>query len=498
MKNKHLPTLRFVAAVNRQMRVLTLTLTLASLLVFLWTGTQSIQAQSLDDYLLQAEENNPGLKAAYARYQATAEQVNQASLPNPELQVGAFIRPMERFMGNQTADFRLMQMFPWFGMLSTQKEEAYHMGQADYQLFLEEKNRLFFEVKSTWNSLLLLQGEQQLAQENLEYLMKYETLALMQYQAGNLIALPSTSFRPANDTKATSSTGQMSSMGGATQTPMQGSPSSSSGMSALPMVGNSSGLTAILQIRLQIKELESTLQQLVANKEVLRYQFKQLLNQPMEANLVLPTAWEKAELTLAKQDYLDKIKESNPMLGMYASEQMAYTQQAKMAKLEGKPMVGAGVNLMTFTPRIENGMRMGSGDDMVMPMVTLNLPIYRKKIASKIKQADYLKNGAAMQQEETANQLTLQWATAFRDWEESERLLSLYEAQVALVEQQLSVMETTYSSGALSLSEVIQTQQLLLDYRRKKLNALYQQHQSLAQLDALHSPSPSLSNPNQP
>ena len=495
MKNKHLLTLRFVAAVNRKTRVLALTL--ASLLVFLWTGTQSIQAQSLDDYLLQAAENNPGLKAAYARYQATAEQVNQASLPDPELQVGAFIRPMERFMGNQTADFRLMQMFPWFGMLSTQKEEAYHMGQADYQLFLEEKNRLFFEVKSTWNSLLLLQGEQQLAQENLEYLIKYETLALMQYQAGNSIALPSTSFRPANDTQATSSTSQMSSMGGATPTPMQGSASSSSSMSALPMAGNSSGLTAILQIRLQIKELESTLQQLAANKEVLRYQFQQLLNRPMEADLVLPSTWEKAQLTLAKQDYLDKIKESNPMLGMYASEQMAFTQQAKMAKLEGKPMLGAGVNYMAFTSRLESGMPMG-GEDMVMPMVTLSLPIYRKKISSKIKEADFLKNGAAMQQEETSNQLTLQWANAFRDWEESERLLTLYDAQVALVEQQLSVMETTYSVGNLSLSEVIQTQQLLLDYRRKKLNALYQQHQSLAQLDALHSPSPSPSNPNKP
>ena len=175
------------------------------------------------------------------------------------------------------------------------------------------------------------------------------------------------------------------------------------------------------------------------------------------------------------------------MLGMFASEQMAFTQQAKMAKLEGKPMLGAGVNYMAFTSRLENGMHMG-GEDMVMPMVTLSLPIYRKKISSKIKQADYLKNGAAMQQEETTNQLTLQWASAFRDWEESERLLNLYEAQVALVEQQLQVMETTFAGGNLSLAEVLQTQQLLLDYRSKKLNALYQQHQSLAQLDALHSP----------
>ena len=488
MKNKHIPISQFFAPGSKQMR--DFILPLACLLLFLWTGSQTLRAQTLEDYLLQAAENNPGLKAAYARYQAKAEQVNQASLPDPELQVGAFIRPMERFMGNQTADFRLMQMFPWFGMLSTQKEEAYHMGQADYQLFLEEKNRLFLEVKSTWNKLLLLQGEQQLAQENLDYLLKFETLALMQYQAGNSISLPSTSFRPAKDTKVGSSTSPMSGMGGAIPSPMQGAASSSSGMSPLPMAGSSSGLTAILQIRLQIKELESTLLQLEANKEVLRYQFQQLLNRPMEVDLVLPTTWERAQLPLAKQDYLEKIKESNPMLGMYASEQMAYTQQAKMAKLEGKPMLGAGVNLMTFTPRIENGMRMGSGEDMVMPMVTLSLPIYRKKISSKIKQADYLKNGAAMQQEETANQLTLQWANAFRDWEESERLLNLYEAQVALVEQQLQVMETTYAGGNLALAEVLQTQQLLLDYRSKKLNALYQQHQSLAQLDALHSPSP--------
>jgi len=477
------------------MRVLTLTL--ASLLLFLWSGTQSIQAQTLEDYLLQAAENNPGLKAAYARYQATAEQVNQASLPNPELQAGAFIRPMERFMGNQTADFRLMQMFPWFGMLSTQKEEAYHMGQADYQLFLEEKNRLFFEVKSTWNKLLLLQGEQQLAQENLEYLMKYESLALMQYQVGNSIVLPSNSFRQANTSSSPANSSQMSGMGGSSSTTAQGASTPSSAMSAVPMVGSSTGLTAILQIRLQIKELESILQQLVANKEVIQYQFQQLLNRPMEANLVLPAVWEKAQLTLAKQDYLENIKESNPMLAMYASEQMAFTQQAKMAKLEGKPMLGAGVNYMTFTSRLESGMPMG-GQDMVMPMVTMSLPIYRKKIASKIKQADYLKNGAMMQQEEMANQLTLQWASAFRDWEESERMLSLYDAQVALVEQQLQVMETTYSSGNLSLSEVIQIQQLLLDYRRKKLNTLYQQHQSLAELDALLSPSPSPSNPNKP
>jgi len=106
----------------------------------------SLKAQTLDDYLIQAAENNPGLKASYARYQATAERVNQPGLPDPELQAGFFFEPMERYMGNQTADFRLMQMFPWFGMIGTQKEEANQMAKAQYQLFLEEKNQLFFQV----------------------------------------------------------------------------------------------------------------------------------------------------------------------------------------------------------------------------------------------------------------------------------------------------------------------------------------------------------------
>ena len=124
----------------------------------LWLSPNQTAAQSLEAYLLEAEKNNPGLQAAYARYQAASEQVNQVSLPNPELQAGFFLRPMERFMGTQTADTRLMQEFPWFGMLRTQKEEAYLMGQVAYFQYLEEKNQLLLQLRSSWQELMLLQG----------------------------------------------------------------------------------------------------------------------------------------------------------------------------------------------------------------------------------------------------------------------------------------------------------------------------------------------------
>jgi outer membrane protein TolC len=250
-----------------------------------------------------------------------------------------------------------------------------------------------------------------------------------------------------------------------------------------------SGMNAVLQIRLQVKELETRLQQLQANSELLRIQFNQELGRPLSAAVQLPEIWEQPILLLEKQEYLDKILQNHPMLSMYASENLALAQQGKMAKLEGKPMIGAGVNYMPLKPRIDKGMSMG-GDDMVMPMVSLSLPIYRKKIAAKIKEVELLQGATTLNQQETENDLSLAWATAFRDWEDSNRKLTLYSEQVSLIQQQIQLLETSFTTGSVSLQELLQTQQLLLDYQEKQLIAQYQGHQSLSRLEALYSTTP--------
>jgi outer membrane protein TolC len=469
----------------------TLLLSFLGMLVGLWLTPNLADAQSLEEYLKEATSTNPGLKASYERFQAASERVNQVSLPDPEFQVGVFLRPMERFMGVQTADTRLMQEFPWFGMLRTQKEEAYQMAQVAYFEYLEEKNQLLLEVRSTWQELMLLQGQSQLTQANLEYLKKYEDLALLQYSAGSSPTSTPTTFLNPRSTQATAS-----STGGSLMAQMGGSNSASSSpttmtasMPRTTMNAGISGMSTVLQIRLQVKELEARLQQLQANSELLRIQFNQVLGRPMTTAIQLPETWEPPALLLEKQEYLDKILQNHPMLSIYASENLALAQQGKMAKLEGKPMLGAGVNYMTFTPRIENGMPMG-GDNMVMPMVSLSLPIYRKKIAAKIKEVEFLQGATTLKQQETQNDLSLSWAAAFRDWEDSKRQLTLYSEQVALIQQQIQLLETSFTTGSVSLQELLQTRQLLLEYEEKQLLAQYQGHQSLARLEALFSTTP--------
>ncbi|TDQ18951.1 outer membrane efflux protein [Algoriphagus boseongensis] len=466
---------------------------LGGLLILLFS--LSLQAQTLDDYIIQAAENNPGLKASYARYEAAMERINQPGLPDPELQAGFFFRPMERFMGNQQADIRLMQMFPWFGMISTQKEEANYMAQAQYQLFLEEKNQLLYQVKSTWYEMIRLNEEVRISQENLEFLKKYERLALIKYQAaagGSSSSSSSPMSSSSNSSMSSTSSGGsgMASMSGGntSSSAMSQTTSPSTSMSSGGMSTSGSSMSDILQIRISIKELENTIAQQIADLEPLQIKFNQLLNREISEEIMLPTGFVPIQLDAEKLTVLDSIQANNPMLAMYDSEFSAYEQQAKMAKLDGRPMLGAGVNYMPFTSREENGMMMG-GRDMVMPMVSLSLPIYRKKINSRVKEAELLQEATVLEKEKIKNLLAMEWANAYRDWENAERKIQLYGEQRDLTNQNLNLLITAYSADGRDFEEILRAQQQLLNYQLLEISAINMQHQSLAKLEMLSSSS---------
>lgn len=276
----------------------------------------------------------------------------------------------------------------------------------------------------------------------------------------------------------------MNTMGAGTSPMTPTSPASMSGGGMVPSSG--SGMSDVLQIRIEMKELESNLAQLQANIEPLQIKFNQLLNREIHEEIQLADVLSPAKLNEEKLGILDSIKSNNPMLAMYDSEMSAYEQQAKMAKLDGRPMLGAGLNYMPFKPRIEDGMMMG-GENMVMPMVTMTLPIYRKKTNAKIQEAEYLKEVTSLTRQKTENLLTMEWANAFRDWEDAERKIELYTEQVKLVDQTINLLLTAYSSGGRDFTEVLRARQLLLDYQLKRLNAINQQYQSLAMLEMLAS-----------
>ncbi len=466
-----------------------------AIIFLLLLGVQSTSfSQSLDEYLKVAAENNPEVKAYFNEYLAALEKVPQVgSLPDPELSMGFFIQPMERFMGNQQADIQLMQMFPWFGMLKTQKDEASKMALAQYELFQDAKYRLFYQVKNTWYQLYRLEEEIRTTEENFDILKQYERLALIRFQSAGIgtgSSSSSTSMQGSSNMNSGSSTSSASSMGGMSGGMTSGTSGKSSSKggssmgSAPSMSGGESGMSDVLRVRIQIKELENTLALLEDSRLPIKAEFNQLLNRNINEDVIIADSLSGSAVSWERQALLDSITQNNPMLKMLDAEEEAYEAQKKMARLEGRPMLGAGVNYMPFSPRTENGMPMG-GNDMVMPMVRLTIPIYRKKYNALQKEAELKQLAVQQRRENTVNQLTTRWSTALRDLDDANRRTKLYREQTDLARQTLNLLMTSYATDGRDFEEVLRIQQQLLDYQLRLITSIVDQHITIAILENL-------------
>jgi len=463
-----------------------------AIIFLLILGFQGIGfSQSLDDYLKVAAQNNPELKAYFNEYLAALEKVPQVgALPDPELSIGFFIKPMERFMGNQQADIQLMQMFPWFGMLKTRKDEASQMARAQYEVFQDTKNRLFYQVKKTWYQLYRLEEEIRITKENLDILQQLERLALIRFQSAAGTGTGAINMQEPsnmNSGSLTSSTSSMGAMSGGRYSGTLGKGSSKGGssMGAAPSMNEGRfGMSDVLRIRIQIKELESTLAFLEDSRLPLKAEFNQLLNRSITEEVIIADSLSGSVIAWHRQALLDSITQNNPMLKMLDAEEGAYEAQKKMARLEGRPMLGAGVNYMPFRPRTENGMPMG-GNDMVMPMIRLTIPIYHKKYNALQKEAELRQLAVQQRRENTVNQLTTQWLTALRDLDDANRKAKLYREQAGLARQALNLLMTSYATEGRDFEEVLRVQQQLLDYQLKLIASIVDQHITIALLENL-------------
>jgi outer membrane protein TolC len=476
-----------------------LMLKIISILFLLISTIFQTEAQSLDQYLEEATENNPGIQSSFKQYQASLERTNQVSLDNPQLNIGVFTRPMELLMGNQRAEASVMQMFPWFGMLKTQKDEATLMAEARYEEFRQQRNVLLYQVKETYFQLQQLQNTIDITASNLEILKSLEELAIIRYQGGNTSeAVSSVSAavrRPVLSSQQSAGDDGMGMAGAVSSSSSRTSSSGASSMSSMGSGGGSGKLTDVLRLQVQIKALESDLNQMEVDKRPLIAKFNQLLgrerNELVNVEQMLSTekelGWDIA--------FLEEILETNPMLLMLEKEGLAFQKQGEMAKLEGKPMFGFGLNYMMFSPRPEMGvpggmngmdyMPAGMGNNMVMPMATVSLPIYRKKYKAMEAESKIYWEANEMQKEDLQRNLETEFESILASIQDANRKIKLLEEQIELTEQTLELSVTSYATEGSSFEEILSIQRELLDFRLNLLNTKIEREIQFAKLETL-------------
>ena len=384
-------------------------------------------AQSLDEYFKIAAENNPGLQAKYKSFEAAMERVAQvSSLPDPNLSFGYFISPVETRVGPQRARFSLTQMFPWFGTLKAQEDVATLMAEAKYQEFLDARNKLLYQVAAAYYPLYELKRLVEIENENISILSSYKDIASVKFQNGK------------------------------------------------------GAMVDVLRVDIMLKDAATNLSILEQKKKPLETRFNTLLNRQEDETIIVQDSLYVENLPLTYRR--DSLLTSNPLLDELDLKIKASEAQELAATKQGMPKIGVGLDYVIVGQRTDMSVP-DNGQDVLMPMVTMSLPIFRGKYKAAQKEAQLMQESYALQKEDAVNRLTSTYEMIWFEIQKQLDQIILYEEQIITSQQSLNLLFTAYGNSGKDFEEVLRMQQQILKYQKMKATALSDYNIAIAELD---------------
>lgn len=405
-------------------------LALGLLLVLLAIPVHAQDSATLSHYLQQAAQRNSALQAHFNQYYAALEEVPQAGgLPDPQILLGYFIQPVETRTGSRTFDVQLRQAFPWFGSRAARRQVATQQAKAQFQAFLQEKNNLFYAVKKEYYQLQYLQKAITLSQEQQK---------LLQQSAGVL--------------REKLKTGR-----------------------------NSSADLLLLQIAL--KQEITRRENLQAEQNAVQAQLNALLNKTPGTHLPVKDSPRLPDTTVPKYT-ADSSLNNNPQLQKIKKEALALKAQESVVQKKGLPNFIIGLNYGLIEPRSTENLQ-NNGRDVLLPLVGVSLPLYRKKYRAEQKEVAYRLKSLNHSRQDLKQQLYAQYEEAQQQWHSARRNYEMYNELISKAQQGLRIVQQTFQSDRADYREVLEWQEELLQYQLRQSKALREWRTAQAQMEKL-------------
>ncbi|MFD1062022.1 TolC family protein [Winogradskyella litorisediminis] len=375
----------------------------------------SAQSQELETLIDVALNNNPDIQKFELQYKRASEKVNEVNtIPNTEFGVGYFVSEPETRTGAQRFKVSAKQMLPWFGTITSRENYISSFADAKYEDIVIAKRRLMASVSQSYYNLYANKAKQKVLTENIKLLEAYETLALTSVEVGKA--------------------------------------------------------SAVDVLRLQMRQNE--MQQL---KDVLSQQFlaeqtnlNNLLNRENDVvvtvvdNLMMPS--EDFEITTENLAL-------HPELLKYDKLFQSIEQSELLNQKESSPMIGFGLDYINVSERPDMNFS-DNGKDIVMPMVSLSIPIFNKKYESQTKQNELQQEEITAQKQERLNTLETLLSKAI-----NERISARisYETQIKNLKQAKDaedILIKSYETGTIDFNDVLDIQELQLKFQMNQIESV--------------------------
>jgi len=424
----------------------------------------------LSDYLAYAALNNPGLEAVFNQYKAALQRVPQVrALPDPRFTYRYFIQEIETRVGPQRQAFRLAQTFPWLAKLKAKgniaQEEA-NIVRARYQ---EAKLELFYKTTRAFAEYYYLANAVEIVRKNRDLIKYLEQVARARY----------TTAQAAH--------------------------------------------ADVIRAQVQLGKLDDQLQQLIDLRGPMVAELNAVMNRPINQQLPWPRRLPADEIDISDEKILSLYRQQNPKLKALAHQVSREKHSMELAKTAYFPditlsadyidvsdavrMPGQGLGA-PFAQRSLTRLAGGAGDlldvatiprsflpgpapsdsgkDAWMVGISLNLPIWYDKYRAGEREALLRYYAALHAKAEADNRLAAKIRLAIYQFRDAKRRIDLYgQTLIPKAQEALKSIEAAFRVGSTTFLDLIEAEQILLEFQLARQRALADRTQRLAELDML-------------
>ena len=372
-------------------------------------------AQELQSLISESLLNSPKIKKFELQYRIASEKVNEVNtLPNTDFGVGYFVSEPETRTGAQRFKVSIKQRLPWFGSITARENYINSLAFTKYEDITIAKRKLIVSVSKSYYKLATNTAKKAILNNNIKLLKTYEILALKSVEVGK------------------------------------------------------ASVVDVLLLQIRTNEIQ----------QLIRFLEQQYISEQTNFNKLLNRDKDTAINTLNALDIPSVDFEMNPEKLVFHPELLKYDklyQSIEKSELlnqkENKPTIGFGLDYVNVSNRTDLNFS-DNGKDILMPMLSISIPIFNTTYKSKTKQNELQQQEFLVQKQDRLNALEVLLDNAINN-----RVFARvsYETQVKNLKQAKNAEEIlvkNYETGMIDFKEILDIQELQLKFEMNVIESV--------------------------
>lgn len=379
-----------------------------SLLVF-----HSMSGQELEILINEALTNNPEIQKFDLKYKVASEKVKEVnSLPNTEFNFGIMAVAPEMDMPMERFNISVMQMLPWFGTITARENYASSLADAQFIDITIAKRKLVLSVSQAYYQLYEIKAKQAVLDKNISLLKSYEQLALASVEVGK------------------------------------------------------ASVVDVLRLQIRKNELQQEKAILLEQYQSTEATLNSLLNRKHNMEIAVLSS---IEMPKTDSFYNTESLEINPELLKYDKLYQSIEQSELLNKKESRPIIGFGVEYSNLE---KSPMITSSNKDMLMPMLSVSIPIFNKKYSSQTKQNNLRKQDIESQKAERFNNLKAELSKAISQRNQSRIKFDTQVKNLKQAKDAETILIRSYKTGTVNFNAILDIQELQLKFKMNQIESV--------------------------